>query len=130
MAKAPARSTTLTTNADLYSVKRYAQARCRTLDPNWRKAPLERVRSPREAQKGRMEGWSDTRITLPRLTLLGLRKVAIILAEEGQHSPWPHERRRYPKTKSHLVGEALDDFFRELGFPEFCVAPPPGEKPR
>jgi hypothetical protein len=43
------------------------------------------------------------------------------LAEDQQHSPWPKERRRYARTKSHLVGEALDDFFRKLGFPEFCV---------
>jgi hypothetical protein len=83
-----------------------------------------RVRSPREAQKRRMEGWSDCRIILPKLTLEGLQKVAIALAEDGHHSPWPHERRRYPKTKSHLVGETLDDFFRKVGFPEFCQ---PGE---
>jgi hypothetical protein len=51
----------------------------------------------------------------------GLQRVANILAEEGQHSPWPKERRRYPRTRSHLVGEALDDFFRKLGFPEFCL---------
>jgi hypothetical protein len=50
-----------------------------------------------------------------------LQKVAIVLAEEGQHSPWPKERRRYPRTKSHLIGEALEDFFRKLGFEEFCL---------
>ena len=68
-----------------------------------------------------MQGWSDCRFILPKLTLEGLRQVAITLAQEGQHSPWPKERRRYARTKSHLVGEALDDFFRKLGFPEFCL---------
>jgi len=124
MAKAPATTTAPTTNADLYSVKkapRYAQERCRTIDPNYRHAPIVRVRSPREAQKRRMQGWSDCRFILPKLTLEGLRQVAITLAQEGQHSPWPKERRRYARTKSHLVGEALADFLRKLGFPEFCL---------
>jgi hypothetical protein len=58
---------------------------------------------------------------MPKVTAEGLAQVAIALAEEGQHSPWPKERRRYPRTKSHLVGEALDDFFRKVGFPEFCL---------
>jgi len=71
-----------------------------------------------------MEGWSDCRFILPHRTLEGLRTVAIALAQEGQHSPWPKERRRYPRTKSHLVGEALDDY---LGFPEFCLQPEQGE---
>jgi hypothetical protein len=83
--------------------------------------PIERVRSPRQAQKRRLEGWSDCRFILPKTTLEGLKQVAIVLAEQGQHSPWPKERRRYPRTKSHLVGEALDNFFRQLGFEEFCV---------
>ena len=61
------------------------------------------------------------RIILPKLTLEGLRKVAITLAQDQQHSTWPGERRRYPRTRSHLVGEALDDLFRKLGFPEFCL---------
>jgi hypothetical protein len=100
---------------------RYAQERCRTIDPNYRQARIVRVRSPREAQKRRMQGWSDCRFILSKLTLEGLRQVAITLAQEGQRSPWPKERRRYARTKSHLVGEALDDFLRKLGFPEFCV---------
>ena len=74
-----------------------------------------------------MQGWTDCRFILPRLTLEGLQRVAIILAEEGQHSPWPKKRRRYPRTKSHLVGEALDDYFRKMGFPEFCLQPEQGE---
>jgi hypothetical protein len=127
MAKASTPTTAPTTNADLYSVKKappYAQQRYRTIDPNWRGAPTMRVRSPREAQKRRMEGWSDCRVILPKLTLEGLRQVGIALAQEGQHSPWPKERRRYPRTRSHLVGEALEDFFRKLGFPEYCIEPP------
>jgi hypothetical protein len=126
----------LTTNADLYAVKpeakreaapRYAEQRCRTINPNFRQAPPERIRSPKEAQKRQMEGWCDCRFILPHRTLEGLRTVAIALAQEGQHSPWPKERRRYPRTKSHLVGEALDDYFRKMGFPEFCVEPEQGQ---
>ena len=121
------------TNADLYSPRRqekrgrYAQECGKTINANFRRAPIERVRSPREAQKRRMEGWSDCRFILPKTTLEGLKQVAIVLAEQGQHSPWPKERRRYPRTKSHLVGEALDDYFRKMGFPEFCVEPEQGQ---
>jgi hypothetical protein len=124
------REASLKSNADLYAIKRetspcYIEQRGKTIDANFRRAPIERVRSPREAQKRRMEGWSDCRFILPKLTLEGLRTVAVALAQEGQHSPWPRERRRYPRTKSHLVGEALDDFFRKMGFPEFCVEKEP-----
>jgi hypothetical protein len=38
------------------------------------------------------------------------------------------DRRRYPRTKSHLVGEALDNFFRQLGFEQFCVQKEPSWK--
>ena len=79
------------------------------------------MRSPREAPKRRPTGWTAIYITLPKITVEGLQRVANTLAEEGQHSPWPRERRRYPRTKSHLIGEALDDFFRKVGFPEFCL---------
>ena len=132
-ARGSAQGAGLKTNADLYGVKReasprYVEQRCRIINPNYRQAPVVRVRSPRESQKRRrMEGWTDCRFILPRLTLEGLQRVAIILAEEGQHSPWPKERRRYPRTKSHLVGEALDDYFRKMGFPEFCLQPEQGE---
>jgi hypothetical protein len=32
---------------------RYVDERCKTIDPNFRRAPFNRVRSPREAQKRR-----------------------------------------------------------------------------
>jgi hypothetical protein len=99
----------------------WAHARCRTIDPNHLQAPFNRVRSPRRAVNRRPPGWADIWISLPQITVDGLKHVAITLAQEGQHSPWPRERRRYARTKSHLVGEALDDFFRKLGFLEFCV---------
>jgi hypothetical protein len=79
MAKARATPTAPTTNADLYSVKkasRYAELRCRKIDPNYRSTPIVRMRSPREAQKRRMQGWTDCRFILPRLTLEGLRTLA------------------------------------------------------
>jgi hypothetical protein len=128
------REARLTTDADLYGPKPkekgepYAQQRGRTINPNFQRAPIERVRSPRQAQKRRLEGWSDCRFILPKTTLEGLKQVAIVLAEQGQHSPWPKERRRYPRTKSHLVGEALDNFFRQLGFEQFCVQKEPSWK--
>ena len=100
---------------------KYVFERCRSIDPNSKRAPFDRVRSPREAPKRRPAGWTAIYITLPKITVEGLQKVAITLAQEGQHSPWLKERRRYARTKSHLVGEALDDFFRKLGFEEFCV---------
>ena len=99
----------------------YEEQRYRTINPNFRRAPEFRVRSPRESQKRRMEGWAYCRFVLPRKTLDGLRQLAIILAEDQQHSPWPRERRRYPRTKSQLVGEAIEDYFRKLGHPEFCL---------
>ena len=100
---------------------KYVLERCRSIDPNFKRAPFDRVRSPREAPKRRPAGWTAIYITLPKITVEGLQKVAITLAQEGQRSPWPKERRRYPRTKSHLVGEALDNYFRQLGFEQFCV---------
>ena len=100
---------------------KWALERCRSIDPNHNQAPFQRVRSPRTATKRRPPGWRDCSFVLPQLTIEGLRQVAIALAQERQHSPWPKERRRYPRTKSHLVGEALDDFFRKLGFEQFCL---------
>jgi hypothetical protein len=91
------------------------------------------MRSPRETPKRwaqDWDGWEKCQFKLPRKSIEGLRTVAITLAEKGQHSPWPKERRRYPRTKSHLVGEALDDFFRKVGFPEFCIEPAAGEQRR
>ena len=90
-------------------------------------APFNRTQKPREARNRRPAGWTAIWITLPKITEEGLQKVAITLAQDQQHSPWPRERRRYPRTKSHLIGEALDDFFRKLGFEEFCLQPPQRE---
>jgi hypothetical protein len=39
---------------------------------------------------------------LPRLSLEGLRTIAITLAQEQQHSGWPKEARRYPKTLNYF----------------------------
>ena len=64
----------------------------------------------REAQKRRMQGWSDCRFILPKLTLEGLRQVAITLAQEGQHSPWPKERRRYSDQFIHRDGHFAHPF--------------------
>ena len=105
----------------------YAEGRCRFINPNAYCAPFNRTQSPREARNRRPAGWTAIWITLPKTTVEALQKVAITLAQEGQHSPWPRERRRYARTKSHLIGEALDDFFRKLGFEEFCYQPCQGE---
>jgi hypothetical protein len=107
--------------------KTYAEGRCREFNPNAYAAPFNRVRIPRSSRNRRPAGWTAIYITLPKITVEGLRKVAITLAQDQQHSPWPRERRRYPRTKSHLIGEALDDFFRKLGFEEFCLQPPQRE---
>jgi hypothetical protein len=104
-----------------------AQGRCRQFNPNAYAAPFNRTRTPRSSRNRRPAGWIAVYITLPKITVEGLKRIAITLAEEGQHSPWPKERRRYPRTKSHLVGEALDHYFHKLGFPEFCLQPPQGE---
>ena len=100
----------MTMGEDSTDVVPKLQRRCRTIDPNFNRAPFCRVRSPREERKRRPEGWTACWFVLPKLTVEGLQRVAISLAEEQQHSPWPKEQRRYPRTKSHLVGEALDDF--------------------
>ena len=100
---------------------RYVDERCKTIDPNFRRAPFNRVRSPREAQKRRAKAWVDCQFALPRLTLEGLRTIAITLAQEQQHSEWPGERARYPKTLNYYVTAALNDFFQKMGYPEFCV---------
>jgi hypothetical protein len=98
--------------------------RCHSIDPNHNDAPWPRMRAPRTAAKRRDPEWEYCSFALPKKTLEGLRRVAIALAEEGQHSPWPREKRRYPRTKSHLVGEAIDHYFRELGFPQYCLQQP------
>jgi hypothetical protein len=100
---------------------KYALQRCQTVDPNAYRAPFNRVRSPREERNRRPAGWTDCRFILPKVTLEGLRTIAITLAQEEQHSGWPREHLRYPKTKNYHMVEALNDYFRALGFPEFCV---------
>ena len=100
---------------------RYIDQRCKTIDPNWRRAPISRMRSPREAQQRLAKGWADCQFALPRITLEGLRTIAITLAQEQQHSEWPVERARYPKTLNYYVTAALNDFFQKMGYPEFCV---------
>jgi hypothetical protein len=106
----------------------YAFERCRSINPNAYVAPFNRKHSPHEARSRRPAGWTAIWVTLPKITVEALQQVAITLAESQQHSPWPRERRRYPRTKSHLIGEALDDFFRKLGFEEFCLQPQEGDE--
>jgi len=100
---------------------RYVDQRCKAIDPNFRRAPFSRVRSPREARNRRAEGWTNCQFALPRLTLEGLRTIAIIFAQEQQRSEWGEEARSYPKTRNYYVVAALNDFFRKVGFEEFCV---------
>jgi hypothetical protein len=99
----------------------YAQGRCRVINPNAYCAPFNRRETPHQARNRRPAGWTAIWVTLPKTTVEGLQHVAITLAQGQQHSPWPRERRRYARTKSHLIGEALDDFFRKLGFEQFCL---------
>jgi len=100
---------------------RYVDQLCKNVDPNFRRAPLNRVRSPREARKRREEGWTNCQFALPRLTLEGLRTIAIMFAQEQQHSEWGKEARSYPKTRNYYVIAALNDYFRKIGFEQFCV---------
>ena len=108
-------------SAPEFEAKTYEEGRCRVFNPNAYAAPFERVRTPRSARNRCPAGWVAVHVTLPKMTVEGLKQVAIALAQDQQHSPWPKVRRRYARTKSHLVGEALDDFFRKVGFPEFCI---------
>jgi hypothetical protein len=125
--KAPAVAARPLSNADLYRPKRkekaprYKQERCKTIDPNFRRAPLMRVGAPREAQKRRAQGWIDCRFILPRQILEGLRVMAIELAQEGRCSKWPREQARYPKTLNYFVCAALNDFLRKMEYGQFCI---------
>ena len=100
---------------------KYVDQRCVIIDPNVARAPFNRVRSPREARKRRPEGWTAIWLTLPKVTVEGLQTMAITFAQEQQHSDWPGERRRYPKTRNYFVAAALNDLFKKLGFEQFCV---------
>jgi hypothetical protein len=125
--KAPAVAGRPLSNADLYAPKRkeqaprYSEERCVTLDPNFRDAPVIRVRAPREAQKRRAQGCTDCRFIIPRLTFAGLRVMAITLAVDQRCSDWPRERARYPKTLNYHVTAALNDYLQKMGYAQFCV---------
>jgi len=100
---------------------KYVDQRCVTIDPNAYRAPFNRVRSPREERKRRPAGWTTCELILPKVVVDGLRTIAVTLAQEQQHSDWPAERCRYPRTKNFHVTAALNDYFRRLGFEQFCV---------
>ena len=65
---------------------------------------------------GRLVGF-----TLPKVTVEGLRTMAIQFAQGQQHSDWPGERQKYPRSVNYFVTAALNDFFKKLGFEQFCV---------
>jgi hypothetical protein len=102
------------------------------IDKNAYRAPVIRQRSPREMKNRRKPGWTDCNFVLPRMSLEGLRILAITRAAD-EHQLAPREplgyRRRYPKTKNFFVVRALNHLFEENGIPEFCVPeaePSPG----
>jgi hypothetical protein len=102
------------------------------IDKNSYRAPVIRQRSPREMKNRRKPGWTDCNFVLPRVSLEGLRLLAITCAA-GERQLATSEtlgyRRRYPRTKSFFVVQALNHLFEENGMPEFCVqeaVPAPG----
>ena len=92
-----------------------------TIDPNAYRAPFNRARSPRDVRNRRRPGWTARWFVLPKLTVEGLRTLAIQFAQAQQHSDWPRERLRYPRSVNFFVIEAVNDYFRRLGFEQFCV---------
>ena len=100
---------------------KYSEQRCVTIDPNAYHAPFNRVRSPRETRNRRPAGWTARWFVLPKITVEGLRTMAIQLAEAQQHSDWPGERLRYPRSVNYFVVAAVNDFFKKVGYPQFCV---------
>ena len=93
---------------------------------------MARQRSPREMKNRRKPGWTGCNFVLPRVSLEGLRLLAITCAS-GERQLATSEtlgyRRRYPRTKSFFVVQALNHLFEENGMPEFCVqeaVPAPG----
>jgi hypothetical protein len=99
------------------------------IDKNAHRAPLIRQRSPREMRNRRKPGWTTCEFCLPRVSLEGLRFLAIAMAEK-QHqerscAPLGH-RRLYPRTRNFYVLEALNWLFTEYDMPEFVV---PESKP-
>jgi hypothetical protein len=100
---------------------KYSEQRCVTIDPNAYRAPFNRARSPRETRNRRPEGWTARWFTLPKITVEGLKIMAIQFAEAQQHSDWPGERLKYPRSANFFVIEAVNAYFRRLGFEQFCV---------
>jgi hypothetical protein len=72
----------------------------------------------------RRPGWTDCSFVLPRVSLEGLRLLAIASASDERQfaasQPLGY-RRRYPKTKNFFVVQALNHLFEENGMAEFCV---------
>jgi hypothetical protein len=102
------------------------------IDKNSYRVPVARQRSPREMKNRRKPGWTDCNFVLPRVSLEGLRLLAITSAV-GERQLAASEpvgyRRRYPKTKNFFVVQALNRLFEENGMQEFCVQesePAPG----
>jgi hypothetical protein len=107
--------------------KQRAEQRARApklIDKNSYRAPVIRQRSPREMKNRRKPGWTDCNFVLPRVSLEGLRLLAITSAE-GERQLAASEplgyRRGYPKTKNFFVVQALNHLFEENGMQEFCV---------
>jgi hypothetical protein len=102
------------------------------IDKNSYRAPVARERSPREMKNRRKPGWTDCNFVLPRVSLEGLRLLAITCAAGERQLAATQTlgyRRRYPRTKSFFVVQALNHLFEENGMPEFCVqeaVPTPG----
>jgi hypothetical protein len=94
------------------------------IDKNSYRAPVIRQRSPREMKNRRKPGWTDCVFVLPRLSLEGLRLLAITRAADERQLAARETlgyRRRYPKTKNFFVVQALNHLFEENGMTEFCV---------
>jgi hypothetical protein len=106
---------------EIQKPKRPKEQRRVTIDPNAYRAPFNRVRSPREVRNRRPPGWTARWFALPKLTVEGLRTVAIQFAETQQYADWPGERQKYPRTVNYFVTLAVNDLFRKLGFEQFCV---------
>jgi hypothetical protein len=100
---------------------KYSEQRCVTIDPNAYRAPFNRVRSPREERNRRPKNWTARWFVLPKVTVEGLRTMAIHFAQAQQHSDWAGERLRYPRSVNFFVVEAVNAYFRRLGFEQFCV---------
>jgi hypothetical protein len=86
----------------------------------------QRVRKyvPYERRSRRRRGWRRCELVLPARLLEGLKVLAKTKAQElaSQRLEEPYGyKRRYPKTVSRLVTEAINHLLIEYGFSEFCV---------